>query len=218
MERFSWKLKEHDWLVCYRNCWRRKERYVCMCMWTVSCCGWCGGSYIVIPRLSWHDTPFPQQTEEACDIIQDVHVETYGSLDKKEKVDFILEQIRLTLAKKDFIRCYIISKKVSERESVCACVCASSCRLSTASVSVAIYTHTAWQVTRKLLEGDELQDLKIKFYRLMIEYHSLSEKSAFDICQHYHHVYDTPSVKADESQWKEALKSCVIFLIISPHR
>lgn len=41
-----------------------------------------------------------------------MHVETYGSLDKKEKVDFILEQIRLTLAKKDFIRCYIISKKV----------------------------------------------------------------------------------------------------------
>jgi hypothetical protein len=49
---------------------------------------------------------------EACDIIQDVHVETYGSLDKKEKADFLLEQIRLTLAKKDFVRTIIISKKV----------------------------------------------------------------------------------------------------------
>ena len=50
--------------------------------------------------------------DEACDILQDVHVETYGSLDKKEKADFIMEQIRLTLAKKDFIRTLIISKKV----------------------------------------------------------------------------------------------------------
>lgn len=52
------------------------------------------------------------QVAEACDIIQDVHVETYGSLDKKEKLDFLLEQIRLTLAKKDFVRTIIISKKV----------------------------------------------------------------------------------------------------------
>jgi len=52
------------------------------------------------------------KVDEACDILQDVHVETYGSLDKKEKADFILEQIRLTLAKKDFIRTLIISKKV----------------------------------------------------------------------------------------------------------
>lgn len=30
----------------------------------------------------------------ACDMIQDVHVETYGSLTKKEKAEYILEQVR----------------------------------------------------------------------------------------------------------------------------
>ena len=39
-------------------------------------------------------------------------METYGSLGKEEKVDFILEQIRLTMAKKDFIRTFIIARKV----------------------------------------------------------------------------------------------------------
>ena len=39
-------------------------------------------------------------------------METYGSLDKKEKLEFILEQIRLTLAKKDFIRAFIMARKV----------------------------------------------------------------------------------------------------------
>ena len=32
----------------------------------------------------------------AADTLQDVHVETYGSLSKKDKVEFILEQMRLT--------------------------------------------------------------------------------------------------------------------------
>lgn len=122
---------------------------------------------------------------EACDIIQDVHVETYGSLDKQEKLEFILEQIRLTLAKKDFIRTYIIAKKV----------------------------------TKKLLEGEDpaLQALKLKFYRLMIEYHSLAEKEAFEIAQHYHSIYNTPVVRAEESEWRAALSACVLFLIIAPH-
>ena len=42
-------------------------------------------------------------------------METYGSMERKEKVELILEQMRLCLATKDFIRCQIISKKISTR-------------------------------------------------------------------------------------------------------
>ena len=42
-------------------------------------------------------------------------VETYGSMERKEKVEFILEQMRLCLATKDYIRAQIISKKISIR-------------------------------------------------------------------------------------------------------
>ena len=34
-------------------------------------------------------------------------------MEKREKVEFILEQMRLCLAKKDYIRTQIISKKIS---------------------------------------------------------------------------------------------------------
>lgn len=36
-------------------------------------------------------------------------------MEKREKVEFILEQIRLCLAKKDYIRTQIISKKISTK-------------------------------------------------------------------------------------------------------
>ncbi|PVD34828.1 hypothetical protein C0Q70_06107 [Pomacea canaliculata] len=52
---------------------------------------------------------------EAADILQELQVETFGSMERKEKVDFILEQMRLCLAKKDYIRTQIISKKVSNK-------------------------------------------------------------------------------------------------------
>lgn len=48
----------------------------------------------------------------AADVLQEVHVETYGSLSKREKIEFILEQLRLTLGKKDYVRAYIVSGKV----------------------------------------------------------------------------------------------------------
>lgn len=51
----------------------------------------------------------------ACETIQDVHVETYGSLSKKEKAEYILEQIRLNLLRKDYIRTAIHSRKVNTK-------------------------------------------------------------------------------------------------------
>jgi len=51
----------------------------------------------------------------AADVLQEVHVETYGSLSKREKIEFILEQMRLTLAKKDYVRTAIVSGKVNRK-------------------------------------------------------------------------------------------------------
>jgi 26S proteasome regulatory subunit N5 len=51
----------------------------------------------------------------ACDMIQDVHVETYGSLSKKEKAEYILHQIRLNLLRKDFVRALIQSRKMNRK-------------------------------------------------------------------------------------------------------
>lgn len=42
-------------------------------------------------------------------------METYGSLSKRDKVEFILEQMRLTLAKQDFVRATIVAGKVSRK-------------------------------------------------------------------------------------------------------
>merc|ERR1719502_2116902 len=52
------------------------------------------------------------EIEEARKIMQDTQVETLGGMDKREKTDFILEQIRLCLAVGDHVRAYIVAKKI----------------------------------------------------------------------------------------------------------
>jgi 26S proteasome regulatory subunit N5 len=52
---------------------------------------------------------------EAADILQELQVETFGSMERREKTDFILEQMRLNLARKDYVRTAIISKKINTK-------------------------------------------------------------------------------------------------------
>lgn len=53
-----------------------------------------------------------KEIDKAAEIIQEVQIETYGSIDKKEKLDYILYQIWIMLIKKDYVRMFIISKKI----------------------------------------------------------------------------------------------------------
>jgi 26S proteasome regulatory subunit N5 len=54
--------------------------------------------------------------EGAAEIMQELQVETFGGMERAEKFDFILEQMRLCLEKNDFIRGAIIAKKIIPRQ------------------------------------------------------------------------------------------------------
>lgn len=53
--------------------------------------------------------------DEASSTLQEVSVETYGSMAAREKADFILEQVRLTHRQRDYVRMGIIANKISDK-------------------------------------------------------------------------------------------------------
>lgn len=61
-----------------------------------------------------------------------------------------------------------------------------------------------------------VQDLKLKFYELMIKL-DLNESSYLSVCKHYKHIYETPRIKENTLFMKEALKNIVIYLLLSPY-
>eukprot|EP00735_Rhodelphis_limneticus_P007225 TRINITY_DN19732_c0_g1::TRINITY_DN19732_c0_g1_i1::g.3270::m.3270 TRINITY_DN19732_c0_g1::TRINITY_DN19732_c0_g1_i1::g.3270 ORF type:complete len:462 (-),score=123.44,sp/Q2KJ25/PSD12_BOVIN/50.57/3e-155,PCI/PF01399.22/8.2e-18,ERp29/PF07749.7/0.24,ERp29/PF07749.7/5.7e+02,ATG16/PF08614.6/2.1e+02,ATG16/PF08614.6/4.3e+02,ATG16/PF08614.6/2.6 TRINITY_DN19732_c0_g1_i1:534-1919(-) len=50
---------------------------------------------------------------DASKILQEAQVETFGAMERKEKIEFILDQIRLCLACEDYIRAPILCNKIS---------------------------------------------------------------------------------------------------------
>lgn len=55
------------------------------------------------------------QIEEASKLIQDIQIETFGSIERAYKVDYILFQMRILLQKGDYIRTLIVSNKVNRK-------------------------------------------------------------------------------------------------------
>merc|ERR1711972_1057695 len=53
--------------------------------------------------------------EEAANLLQEVQVESFGAMERREKTEYILNQMRLVLLKRDFVRAQIISKKLNPK-------------------------------------------------------------------------------------------------------
>lgn len=117
----------------------------------------------------------------AAEIMQELSVETIGSMEAREKLDFILEQVRLCLAKKDFIRAEIIAKKVTDKQ----------------------------------INKSDMQDLKLKHFKQMVEFHR-HKKCYLDACKDYDSLYRTQLIQDNEKEWKHMLAKSIIYLTLSP--
>eukprot|EP00172_Hildenbrandia_rubra_P003338 Plantae.Rhodophyta-Hildenbrandia_rubra.ctg52.p2 GENE.Plantae.Rhodophyta-Hildenbrandia_rubra.ctg52~~Plantae.Rhodophyta-Hildenbrandia_rubra.ctg52.p2 ORF type:complete len:467 (-),score=113.63 Plantae.Rhodophyta-Hildenbrandia_rubra.ctg52:175-1575(-) len=119
--------------------------------------------------------------DAAADIMQELQVETFGAMERREKFDFIMEQVRLCIAKKDFVRAGIIANKI---------------------------------IPRQLDKGD-LEDMKVRYYALMIRLHARNKKY-LEICRAYLKRFESKTCQDDEASWPRELKIAVLFLVLSP--
>ncbi len=55
------------------------------------------------------------KVSEAADALQELAVETFGSMDRREKVEFILEQMRLNYERSDLAKMAIVAKKINTK-------------------------------------------------------------------------------------------------------
>lgn len=117
----------------------------------------------------------------AATIMEELQVETYGTMDKREKVELILEQMRLCLAKQDFVRTQIIAKKINI----------------------------------KFFNDAEQQDLKLKYYDLMIR---LDKDSSFiKTSRHYLAVVDSDMIAQETERRQKMMIYAVLYCILSPY-
>ncbi|KZV91331.1 PCI-domain-containing protein [Exidia glandulosa HHB12029] len=136
-----------------------------------------------------------ESLQTASDLLSDLQVETYSSMERDEKTQFILEQMRLLEAvarEKD---------KVAGKDS-----------LADGEAEWVKVRVGGRKISEKFLaqKGNEYYDLMIQF--------SLHYNSYLDVAQYWYKVWETPYIKEDASgKGREALENIVYYVVLAPH-
>lgn len=143
-------------------------------------------------------------TTEASNLLQELQVETFGSMERKEKVDFILEQMRLLRLQKDWEKLAIVAKRINIKW------------LSEKDHEVTLLLPSNEVSAKLTLVPPRAQEMKLRYYDLMIQW-GLHEQKYLDVCKFYRSVLDTPLVADDEQRWPSVLRNVVLFVILAPY-
>ena len=147
---------------------------------------------------------------EAAETLQEVAVETFGAMAKTEKIAFILEQVRLCLDKKDFIRAFILIKKISTRAFAEAKIVADGEGKEKKELAL---DGTAAAAPEEGIPS--LEELKITYYEHLIQYYNYTNDQ-LEICRSFQNIYDTPMIKNDANKWTDVLKKICWYVVLAP--
>jgi 26S proteasome regulatory subunit N5 len=129
----------------------------------------------------------------ATDILTELQVETFGSMDRREKVEFILAQVSLCIESGDWTQAGILSRKISTKY------------LSRKPMKTAEQLEKEAKERQKRRDRgedvpeekeDDVTDLKLRYYEQQITLAKHDDKY-LDVCKHYRQVLDTEAVEED---------------------
>ncbi|TFY73481.1 hypothetical protein EWM64_g10531, partial [Hericium alpestre] len=139
----------------------------------------------------------------ACDLLSDLQVETYSSMDRREKTEFILEQMRLLI---EVARLKDAEAGEDKKDSL------GGGEAEWVKVRVG-----SRKINEDFLKHEDNEDLKLKYYDLMVQ-HGLRHSAYLDVAKYYHKVWETPSIQKDETgKGQLALEHVAYYVVLAPH-
>ncbi|KAL8745339.1 MAG: hypothetical protein Q9190_002527 [Brigantiaea leucoxantha] len=151
----------------------------------------------------------------AADILCELQVETFGSMERREKTEFILEQVALCIEKGDWTQAGILSRKISTRYF------ARKPKKTPAEMEQESKEREEKEKNRGLDDPpiekeDDVTDLKLRYYEQQIAISKHDDKY-LDVCKHYRQVLDTESVEETPQQLHAVLQRVIYYIILAPH-
>ncbi|GAB1311711.1 proteasome regulatory particle subunit [Madurella fahalii] len=148
----------------------------------------------------------------ATDTLCELQVETFGSMERREKVEFILAQVALCIESGDWTQAGILSRKISTRYLA---------RKPKKTPEQLEKEKKEREKKGKVEEEPETKeedvtDLKLRYYEQQI---ILAKQDAkyLDVCKHYRQVLDTESVEENPEELRATLQRIIYFIILAPH-
>ncbi|KAJ9622725.1 proteasome regulatory particle subunit [Taxawa tesnikishii (nom. ined.)] len=151
----------------------------------------------------------------ATDTLCELQVETFGSMSRREKTEFILEQVALCIEKGDWTQAGILGRKISTRYF------ARKPKKSEEQLEKERKEREE-KARKKGVEPeepepeDDVTDLKLRYYEQQITL-AKHEDKYLEVCKHYRQVLDTDAVENNPDQLRAALQRVIYFIILSPY-
>ena len=154
----------------------------------------------------------------ATSILCELQVETFGSMKRREKTEFILDQVALCIENGDWMQAGILSRKVSTRYF--------SRKPKKSSEQLEkekkereekdrLKSDTAVGEPDEPIE-DDVTDLKLRYYEQQITL-AKHDNKYLDACKHYRQVLDTEAVEAKPDLLRATLQRVIYFVLLAPH-
>lgn len=134
----------------------------------------------------------------ATEILCELQVETFGSMERREKVEFILAQVALCIESGDWTQAGILSRKISTKY------------LSRKPKKTPEQLEKEQKEREKKkargeevpeVKEDDVTDLKLRYYEQQIIL-AKHDSKYLDVCKHYRQVLDTEAVEEDPRKLK----------------
>ena len=153
--------------------------------------------------------------KSACDILTELQVETFGSMTRREKTDFILEQVALCIENDDWVQAGILSRKISTRYF------ARRPKKTPEQLEKDQKDREEAEKKRRpedppIEKPDDVTDLKLRYYEQQITL-AKHEDNYLDVCKHYRQVLDTESVENNPEQLHAVLQRVIYFVLLAPY-
>ncbi|KAJ7926030.1 PCI domain-containing protein [Mycena leptocephala] len=141
---------------------------------------------------------YKENMQTACELLSDLQVETYSSMDGEKRPTVA----RLKDAELDKNGKEVLGGGESEWVKV---------RVGGRKINEEFLKEKDNELAHNL------QDLKLKYYDLMIQ-HALHGSAYLDVAKYYYKVWETPSIKEDQTdQGKAALEHIVYYIVLASH-
>lgn len=169
----------------------------------------------------------------ATDILCELQVETFGSMDRREKTEFILAQVALCIESKDWTQAGILSRKISTKY-LSRRPKKTQEQLDKEQKDREAKKAKGEEVSEE--KEDDVTDLKLRYYEQQIIL-AKHDSKYLDVCKHYRQVLDTEAVEEDPAKLQavslsdhlvlqysctnmsffQVLQRIIYFIILSPH-
>ncbi|KND87778.1 26S proteasome non-ATPase regulatory subunit 12 [Tolypocladium ophioglossoides CBS 100239] len=149
----------------------------------------------------------------ATEILCELQVETFGSMDRREKTEFILAQVALCIESGDWTQAGILARKISTRY-LSRKVKKTAEELEKEQKEREKKKARGEEVPEEVV--DDTTDLKLRYYEQQIMLAKHDDKY-LDVCKHYRQVLDTEAVEEDPAKLHPVLQRIVYFAILAPY-